>query len=116
MLMRRLRAVKEDESGMTLIELLVATSAGMTIFLGLTMMVLGSMHRTNAISDRVQSTADARTALHRVTTELHSACVARYLTPIMPGSSGSELRFVRSVSSEVSPTPVESRVYLSSGF
>jgi type II secretory pathway pseudopilin PulG len=109
----RLRRIRDDEQGMTLIELLVATSAGMILFMGLTMAVLASMHNMSRVSNRVQSTEDARTALHRVTSELHSSCVARYLTPIMPESSASELRFVRSISSEVSPTPVESRVFLS---
>ena len=100
---------RSDERGMTLVELLVATSAGMTLFLGLTMMVMGSMHQTTRVTNRVHSTAKARTALHKITSELHSSCVARYLTPIQEGATGSELRFVRAYSAEVAPNPVESR-------
>ncbi len=104
--------LRENEEGTTLVELLVALSMGMIVFMMLTVGVIAAMHSQTRVSNRVHSTAKARIALHRVTSELHSSCVARYLTPIEKGSTGSELRFVRSYSSEVSPSPVESRVYL----
>jgi Tfp pilus assembly protein PilW len=108
---RRLHPIR-DESGVTLIELVVATSAGLVLFMGLTMMVLASMHQTTRISNRVHATQDARTAVHRVVNELQSACAARYLTPVKEGSTGTNLKFARAYGSAVSPSPVMSEVKL----
>ena len=107
------RDIRRDESGMTLVELLVATSAGMIVFFGLTMMVVASMHETTRITTRVHSTQNARTALHRVVSELHSACLAQYATPILEESTSSKLAFIHSYSAEVTPTPTKSVITLS---
>ena len=77
----------------------------MVVFFGLTMMVLASMHDTTRITNRVHSTQNARTALHEMITELHSACVVRFLTPVQAESSGTSLRFIHANGSEVSPKP-----------
>jgi type II secretory pathway pseudopilin PulG len=111
MLRRRLHPVR-DERGMTLVELLVAISAGMVIFFGLTMMVIASMHQTTRITNRVHATADARLATERVVNELQSACAARYLTPVRKGSTGTVLKFARAFGSAVSPSPVMTEVKL----
>ncbi len=108
----RIRQLRADEGGMTLIELVVATAAGMVLFLGLTMMVLASMHQTTRISNRVHTTQDARTATQRIVNELQTACAARYLTPVRTGSTGTKLKFARAYGSAVSPTPVMSEVKL----
>lgn len=97
---------------MTLVELLVATSAGTVIFFGLTMMVIASMHQTTRITNRVHTTATARLATERIVNELQSACAARYLTPVRKGSSGTVLKFARAFGSAVSPTPVMTEVKL----
>lgn len=106
---RRLRPLR-DESGMTLIELIVATTTGLVVFMGLTMMVIASTRQATRISDRVHTTADARVAVQRVVKELQSACAARYLTPVRKGSSGTKLKFARAYGSAVSPSPVMSEV------
>jgi hypothetical protein len=112
MVRRRLRSAGDAESGITLIELIVATAAGMVVFFGLTMMVLGAMHNSTRISNRVHATAKARIGVQRVVKELQSACAARYLTPIRKGSSGTVLKFARAYGSAVSPNPVMSEVKL----
>ncbi len=101
-----------DERGMTLIELVVATTAGMVVFLGLTMMVVASMHQSTRIANRVHTTANARVATQRIVHELQSACAARYLTPVRVGSTGTKLKFARAYGSAVSPSPVMSEVKL----
>lgn len=110
--MRRLSLVR-DQRGMTLIELLVATASGCVVFLGLTMVVIASMHQTTRITKRVHSTQEARTVLQRVVTELHSACVASEVAPIQAGSNNTSLTYVYQTGSGAALTPVLRNVSLS---
>jgi hypothetical protein len=98
---------------MGLVELMVATSAGTIIFAGLTMVVVGTMHQTTRVTDRVHATQEARTVVHRLVTELHSSCVAPQTTPVRAGSSGTSLSFVHQRSSQVAPKPTLTTVSLS---
>jgi hypothetical protein len=109
---KRLTPIR-DERGMTLIELLVATTAGTVIFLGLTMGVIASMHQTTRITNRVHATQQARTALHRIVTQLHSSCIAPKVTPIVKNSSSTSLVFLHQTGSAVVPTPVAREISLS---
>jgi Tfp pilus assembly protein PilW len=102
-----------DESGTTLVELLVAISAGTVVFFGLTMLVLASMHTTTRVTNRVHATQNARTAVQGLMTELHSACVAPQLAPVQEKSTGTTLSFIHAYGSEVIPTPILSTVTLS---
>jgi Tfp pilus assembly protein PilW len=111
MSVRRLDLIRE-ERGVTVIELVVATLAGMTVFLGLTMVVVGAMHQTTRVSKRVHATQDARTVLHRIVTELHSACVSADVAPIQQNSSGTSMSFVYQTGSAPSLTPVLRQVTL----
>lgn len=104
-----------EQRGTTLVELLVAISAGTVVFAGLTMVVTGSLHQTTRITDRVHATQEARTAVHRLTVELHSACVAPQIAPVREGSTGSSLSFVHKAGAEVAPKPTLSTVTLSGG-
>lgn len=110
--MARLRDIRRDERGITLIELTVATTAGMIVFFGLTMLVLASMHESTRITDRVHATQNARTALHRLISELHSACVVQYAIPALSESTSTRLAFVHAYGAEVSPTPTKSVITL----
>ncbi len=102
----------KDESGMTLIELVVACMAGSIVFFGLTMMVVAAMHDTTRVSHRVHATQNARTALAEVVNELHSACVAQYESPIYEGSAGTKLRFFHATGAAVNPSPTFSEINL----
>jgi hypothetical protein len=101
-----------DQSGVTVIELVVATMAGMVVFLGLTMVVVGSMHQTNRVSKHVHATQEARTVLHRIVTELHSACVAAEVAPIQQNSSGTSMTYVYQTGSAAALTPVLHQIAL----
>jgi type II secretory pathway pseudopilin PulG len=110
---RRLDAMRKDERGMTLIELIVATTAGMIIFAGLTAMVLGSMHHSTRVTNRVHATQDARRVVHRITNELHSSCVAQYVVPVQSESTRTKLSFAHAYGSEVTPVPIKTAITLS---
>lgn len=111
--MRRRLPKMSDQRGITLIELVIASGAGAVVFLGLTMVVIASMHQMTRITDRVHTTSEARTALHRIVTELHSACVASEVAPIQTNSTGSSMTFVYQTGSGAALTPVLRKISLS---
>lgn len=105
----------QDESGTTLVELMVALMTGLIILLALTMVIIATMHTTARVDARVEATQRARLALGRLMEELHSACVTPEIAPVRKSSEGNALRFVHQTGSAVSPTPVLSVVSLSAG-
>ncbi|MFN8216184.1 MAG: hypothetical protein U0R71_06260 [Solirubrobacterales bacterium] len=107
-----------DQSGTTLVELMVGLMMGMVILSALTMVVVVTMHGSARVSARVEATQNGRIVLARITEELHSACIYPKLAPIRKESTGTELRFVHAASGQgqaVAPTPVETRIKLSGG-
>ena len=104
-----------DESGTTLVELMVAIMAGLVILSALTMAILTTMHASARVTARVEATQRARIALVRLMDELHSACVTPEVAPVQPDSTGSSLRFVHQTGSKVQPIPVYSVVSFSEG-
>ncbi len=105
----------QDESGTTLVELMVAIMVGLVILSALTMVILTTMHGSARVTARVEATQRARIALVRLTEELHSACVTPELAPVQAGSEGNLLKFVHQTGSEVQPTPVYSVVTYNEG-
>lgn len=110
--MRRLGSIR-DERGMTLIELVVAMAAGMIVFAGVTTTVVASLHQSTRVTRRVHATQEARMTVHRIVTELHSACVAAEVAPIQEESSGTVLSYVYQTGSAATLTPVVHKVSLS---
>jgi Tfp pilus assembly protein PilW len=104
-----------DESGTTLVELMVALMTGLVIISALTMVILTTLHGTNRVSARVHATQRARLAVTQLMEELHSACVMPEIAPIKEGSEGNKLRFVHQTGSAVAPTPVLSEIIYSGG-
>jgi prepilin-type N-terminal cleavage/methylation domain-containing protein len=101
-----------DQRGMTLIELVVAMAAGMIVFAGVTTMVVASLHQQTRVSRRVHATQEARQIVHRIVTELHSACVASEVAPIQEKSSDTSLSFVYQIGSAATLTPVVHEISL----
>jgi hypothetical protein len=93
-------------------ELLIGLAAGMVVLVGLTTLVMVTLHSVSRTSARVNATSTARVGLNRLLEELHSACVAPKTPPIRAESTGTELRFVHSTGSAAVPTPVLSKVIL----
>jgi len=100
-----------DESGFTLIELMVALVVGMIVLLVAFNMLDVSVQQTAQITERVDADQRGRHALETITQELHSSCVASAVAPIQssdgshPGSDNSHLAFITQFGSAPSLTP-----------
>lgn len=104
-----------DERGTTLTEVLVGMAAGATILLALTTMIIGSLHQSGRVSARVDATQRARLTLSKVMAELHSACLAPQIAPVLQESNGVELVFLHQAGKAAVLTPVKSKITLSNG-
>ena len=104
-----------DESGTTLIELMVALMTGLVILSALTMTVITTMHTTSRVTSRVEATQRARIAMTRIMQELHSSCIAPEIAPVKEGSTGNSLIFVHQTGAAVVPTPVKSIITYENG-
>jgi Tfp pilus assembly protein PilW len=114
MLRRRLQLA--DESGTTLVELVVGTAMGMVVLSALTMLIITSMHASARVTARIHATQNARISLVKIIEELHSSCVIPKIAPVQEKSTGTILRFSHAPASEGSSAtvkPVLSTVALS---
>jgi len=102
-----------DERGTTLPELMVGLSAGLVVFVGLTTLIVVTLHTTTRVSARVDATQRARIAITKVVDQLHSACIAPKVPPIRAGSTDTALAFVRAPGGAVSPVPILTVITLS---
>jgi Tfp pilus assembly protein PilW len=82
---RRLR----DERGFTLVELLVATVAGIVATAALGMIVISTVHFSSNVADRIDANQEGRTAMEKIVQALNSSCIYAGAAPIV--SSGSTL-------------------------
>jgi len=112
--MRSLEPIR-DERGTTLVELLVATGAGIVVLFAITAMMIISLRETARVNTHVDATQRARTVLNKVIEELHSACIAPQIAPVGEESTGTKLVFIHQTGSAVAPTPVKSVVTLTGG-
>lgn len=97
---REARPRLSDESGYTLIELLVAIVTGMVIMLALVAVLAFSTRQETHLTDVAQATQLGRLAMTKVVDELHSACIAPGFAPIQANSTENELRFINSYGKE----------------
>lgn len=108
--MSRLREMARDERGTTLTELLVGMFAGLVVLSALVTLIMVTLSTSSRVSARVHATQEARLTLTKIVNQLHSACIAPKVPPIVKDSSATELRFVHATGSAVSPTPTETRI------
>jgi hypothetical protein len=109
--MRRIASLR-DERGTTLIELMVASAAGIVVFFALTTVIVATMRSSARVSARVEADQSARIASTRIMEQLRSACIAPRVAPVRPESTGTSLRFVHEIGSGAVLTPVLSRIDL----
>jgi Tfp pilus assembly protein PilW len=107
------------EGGFTLVELLVATAAGIVVLFALTSIMIVTLHQTQRTFTRIDATRQARTALAVVENELHSACTAgaplgQSDPPVLPGSDDNNLSFLSFYGTAATPTPVWHQLSFSS--
>jgi Tfp pilus assembly protein PilW len=101
-----------DERGTTLTEVVVGLAMGAIVLAALSTVIVISMRNTSKINAHVDANQRARIALNKVIEQLHSACVAPQIAPVVAGSTGTELIFLHQTGSAVSPTPTKSKISL----
>jgi hypothetical protein len=105
----------KSEGGYTLVELMVAMSAGLIVIFAVTSFIMIALRHSSEVSARVDATQQARSTLFQVMDELHSACIAPQIAPVKAGSTGTSLSFVHQRGSAVAPTPILSTMTLNEG-
>ena len=98
---------------MTLIEMLVSITAGLFVLTAVTTAMLLTIRETGRVTSHVEANQRARLAMTKIVNQLHSACVAPLVAPVLEKSSGTELRFIHQTGSEVAPKPIKSVIVLS---
>ncbi len=104
-----------DESGITIIELLVGMVIGIAVLGGVVTLVTTTARSSGRITERVAVDQIARPMVQRIMDELHSTCVSPGVAPILAGSTGEAITFIHGTGSAVSPTPVKRTIALSDG-
>jgi Tfp pilus assembly protein PilV len=103
----RFMSLIRDDSGMTLIELLVTMLAGMVILGALFTIQATTLHQTTRFFSKIDATQHARVGIEQIENELHSACITDNVTPVQTGSTSTTLTFVSQYGTAASLTPVE---------
>ncbi|MBK5219624.1 MAG: hypothetical protein JJE35_07550 [Thermoleophilia bacterium] len=110
-----MKRLTRDQRGTTLVELVVGMASGLVVMVGLTTLILVTLHTTSRVSARVDATQTSRLTLNRVIDQLHSACIAPKVPPIRKESSSTELRFIHAPGSAVAPVPTLTTITYSAG-
>ncbi len=97
------------EHGFTLIELLVAMLTGVVITFALYAILEVSTKQTTLIDNKVQANQSGRLTMTKIVDELHSACFAESVAPVLEGSSATKLVFENAYTEKAEvPTASES--------
>jgi prepilin-type N-terminal cleavage/methylation domain-containing protein len=100
---RLLRAAARDESGFTLIELVVAMLISGVIVVVLLTVLTFTTSQTSLLTEKVQSTRTGRQTMTKVLDEMHSACLASGYTgyyPVRAESTPTKLIFYNAYSKQ----------------
>jgi Tfp pilus assembly protein PilW len=114
-----MRAVNE-ESGFTLVELLMTMLTSLVIMSAIVMMLTTSIRNQDRINRRVDANQRVRPVMTHIIQELHSACIAPRMTPVIGdgttnGSTATRISFLSKSGATVTPTPDLHVISLSSG-
>jgi hypothetical protein len=116
---RRLPMLRRED-GFSVIELLVGIAISMVTVSMVTTMVIASTQHQARVADRVEANQRVRPVLTRIIDELHSACVAPRIAPVLGnddphGSTATRISFVSQPGDDVLPTPDKHVIELSGG-
>lgn len=114
-----MRAMR-DESGFTLVELLMTMLTSLVIMSAIVMMLTTSLRAQDRINRRVDANQRVRPVMTHIIQELHSACIAPRMTPVIGdgttgGSTGTRISFLSKSGAAVTPTPDLHVISLSAG-
>jgi Tfp pilus assembly protein PilW len=114
-----MRAIR-DEGGFTLVELLMTMLTSLVIMSAIVMMLTVSLRNQDRINKRVDANQRVRPVMTHIVQELHSACIAPRMTPIIgdgttSGSTGTRISFLSKSGATVTPTPDLHVISLSGG-
>ena len=93
-----------DESGFTLVEMLVTMFAGVIVFMAILTTIDVATRSQQRVDQRVAADQRARPVMTHIIDELHSACVATGVAPVLAGDDSS-ITFLSKTGSDVSPIP-----------
>lgn len=104
-----------DESGFTLVELLVAAAGGVLVLVAASTIMIVSLHFMSRVTDRVQAVQEARTGMEALVQELNSGCLTNDISPVQAttttgispavSTDGTHLVFVSGVGDSATATP-----------
>lgn len=104
-----MRAIR-DEGGFTLVELLMTMLTSLVVMSAIVMMLTASLRNQDRINKRVDASQRVRPVMTHIIQELHSACIAPRMTPVIGdgttnGSTGTRISFLSKSGATVIPTP-----------
>ena len=103
LMLRLLRSAPRDQSGFTLIELVVAMLISGVIVVVLLTVLTFTTKQTSLLTEKVQSNRTGRQTMTKLLDELHSACIASGSTgyyPVREGSTPTKLIFYNAYSKQ----------------
>jgi len=89
-----------EQDGFTLIEVLVASIIAVVVSLAAFSVLQLTTEDVSRITERTHADQTGRVALEKLMLQLHSACVALEVNPIVEGSSAEKIKFVSSSGKE----------------
>ena len=108
------RRTSAEQSGFTLVELVVAMAMGIVVMFALSSIMITMLHQTQRTFTRVDATRQARVALSTIDNAVHSACVDG-TPPIQAGSTGSTMIFLSYTGNAATTAPVWHELTFSGG-
>ena len=108
------RARLRDERGFTLIELILASAAGLLVSGAALAIIAVSYELLRNDADRVDANQQGRTAMLEIEQLLNSSCVGGLVgfAPVQAGSSANSITFIASRADDPATPPSEYQIYL----
>lgn len=100
-----LKRIADDQSGMTIVELLTVMIIAIITSIALFSFQDLVLRQSNRVFAYVDATQDARTVMEKIQSRLQSACIAEGVTPIREGSDADTLKVISRYGSAATLTP-----------
>lgn len=104
-----------DESGYTLVELLVGMFVSLIVFGAIMTIIQVATRQQDRVAEQVAANQRARPAMNQIVNRLHAACVSPGLAPVLTGSDGNELILLSKAGDDVTPVPDKHVVTFANG-